>query len=221
MRDLGALTYGVITVRGDERLSYLQGQLTQDLSEISRTTSLLLAPSGEVLTDVAVNVEPEVVQLVVPTELAELALARLRRFVLRTKVEFELVGDAAPPVTVKEMLNIPWPSAAEWEKGLPPHSFGRNVVDAAISFTKGCFTGQELVGRADARGATMPWRFVTGRGGEAEAVEGLLLTAGPDGPKGLTSGITVEGELHWRGIAHRSFDATLAHEVGAELVFMA
>jgi len=33
-----------------------------------------------------------------------------------------------------------------------------------VSFTKGCFTGQELVGRLDARGSSVPWRMVRASG---------------------------------------------------------
>lgn len=34
-----------------------------------------------------------------------------------------------------------------------------NVVDGAVSFTKGCFTGQELVARIDSRGSNTPRRL--------------------------------------------------------------
>ena len=37
-----------------------------------------------------------------------------------------------------------------------PHELGRWVVDASVSFTKGCYTGQELVARIDARGGNVP-----------------------------------------------------------------
>jgi folate-binding protein YgfZ len=33
------------------------------------------------------------------------------------------------------------------------------LVDRTVSFTKGCFTGQELVARLDARGSNVPWRM--------------------------------------------------------------
>ena len=221
MRDLESVRYSEITVQGDDRLSYLQGQLTQDLTVASQGMSLLLAPSGEVLTDIAYTIRSESIQLVVPSDLLDGALARLRRFVLRTKVDFELVGETTPPIAFDQMIARVWPSAAEWDLALPPHSFGRGVVDSTISFTKGCFTGQELVGRADARGATMPWRFVAGRGGETGAVGEWLSSAGPDGPKGLTSGLVVDGVLAWRGIAHRTLDPADAAELGTELVFMA
>jgi folate-binding protein YgfZ len=37
-----------------------------------------------------------------------------------------------------------------------PASTGQWVVDASVSFTKGCYTGQELVARIDSRGAQAP-----------------------------------------------------------------
>jgi folate-binding protein YgfZ len=43
-----------------------------------------------------------------------------------------------------------------------PASLG--VVDVAVSFTKGCYTGQELVARIDSRGGTTPTKLVGVRG---------------------------------------------------------
>lgn len=42
--------------------------------------------------------------------------------------------------------------------GVLPHATG--LVDRAVSFTKGCYTGQELVARIDSRGAHVPERLV-------------------------------------------------------------
>lgn len=39
-----------------------------------------------------------------------------------------------------------------------PHEAGR-LVEMSVSFTKGCYTGQELVARVDARGANVPRRL--------------------------------------------------------------
>ena len=221
MLELDSLRFSEIIASGDERISYLQGQLTQDLSAAATSRSLLLAPSGEVLTDISLSIKPDYVRLVVPTELVDVALVRLRRFVLRSKVAFELRGDAAPPMAIDQLISTPWPSSAEWALALPPHSFGRTVVDSTISFTKGCFTGQELVGRADARGATMPWRFVAGHGGQVDAVHEWLCSYGPEGPKGVTSGVVVADDLSWRGIAHRTLEVEMAKSIGADLVYMA
>jgi tRNA-modifying protein YgfZ len=58
------------------------------------------------------------------------------------------------------------------------------LVDRSVSFTKGCYTGQELVARLDARGNNVPRRLVgviggTSPGGERLAF-GMTLHAGED-----------------------------------------
>ncbi len=37
-----------------------------------------------------------------------------------------------------------------------PATVGQWVIDASVSFTKGCYTGQELVARIDSRGGNVP-----------------------------------------------------------------
>ena len=37
-----------------------------------------------------------------------------------------------------------------------PAELGRFVIESSVSFTKGCFTGQELVARIDSRGGNVP-----------------------------------------------------------------
>ena len=48
---------------------------------------------------------------------------------------------------------------AELTDATIPAEVGRWVVDASVSFTKGCFTGQELVARIDSRGGNVPRRL--------------------------------------------------------------
>jgi folate-binding protein YgfZ len=52
------------------------------------------------------------------------------------------------------------PGASEFAVGAVPQAFGEQFVSTRVSFTKGCFTGQELVGRLDARGGSAPFRLV-------------------------------------------------------------
>lgn len=49
-----------------------------------------------------------------------------------------------------------------------PQEAGAALVERTISFTKGCYTGQELVARLDARGSNVPrrLRLLRGTGGE-------------------------------------------------------
>jgi folate-binding protein YgfZ len=45
---------------------------------------------------------------------------------------------------------------AELTEATIPAEAGQWVIDASVSFTKGCFTGQELVARIDSRGGNVP-----------------------------------------------------------------
>jgi folate-binding protein YgfZ len=58
-----------------------------------------------------------------------------------------------------------------------PVEAGQWLVDASISFTKGCFTGQELVARIDSRGGNAP-RPIRGLRLEGAPTEGAEIVAG-------------------------------------------
>lgn len=49
---------------------------------------------------------------------------------------------------------------AELTEDTIPASVGRWAIDAGVSFTKGCYTGQELVARIDSRGGNVPRRLM-------------------------------------------------------------
>ncbi len=48
----------------------------------------------------------------------------------------------------------------ELKKGLIPAVAGKRFIDENVSFTKGCFVGQELVARMDSRGSRPPQKLV-------------------------------------------------------------
>ena len=96
------------------------------------------------------------------------------------------------------------PLVKEFAANLTPHAFGAAFVAAAISFTKGCFTGQELVGRLDARGASVPWRLVRATGPSRETLDQFLRSRGPAGPQGVTTAVAHDGAVRTLGVAHRT-----------------
>ncbi|MDQ2651142.1 MAG: folate-binding protein, partial [Actinomycetota bacterium] len=64
---------------------------------------------------------------------------------------------------------------AELTDATIPAEAGQWVIDASVSFTKGCYTGQELVARIDSRGGNVP-----------RPVRALVVTGpGPDDPTEL------------------------------------
>jgi folate-binding protein YgfZ len=54
------------------------------------------------------------------------------------------------------------------------------LVERTVNFTKGCYTGQELVARIDSRGSNVARRLV-----------GVVAPPGPDEPEALAPGMTL------------------------------
>jgi folate-binding protein YgfZ len=196
-----------IVATGPEAESFLQGQLSQDLTDLADEGrwALLLAPDSVVITSLLVTKKDDAYVLCVARELGEVALARLRRFLLRTKCTLELVEVVEGPLaTTAEQIRAGVPGPAEFALALTPHSFGGSFVATTISFTKGCFTGQELVGRLDARGSSVPWRLVRVSGPNVARVNDVLASKGPDGPQGLTTVMHSGNGVLGLGVVHRT-----------------
>jgi len=202
-----ALAWSRIIVHGPDSESFLQGQLTQDLSLIDATGgwSLLLRPDSAVLTTCFVQRDDEGFALSVPREVADVALSRLRRFHLRVKCTLEIDETANGPIATEgELVSSRWPGVNEFAAELTPQSYGGRVVRETVSFTKGCYTGQELVARLDARGSSVPWRFVRAVGPGVARIDEVLKSKGPAGPQGVTTAVEVDGRIETLGFAHRT-----------------
>ena len=201
------LAWTRLHVAGEGAFDFLQGQLTQDLAGVgdAGAWSLVLDPDGTTLSSAWVRRLDTAFSLDVPAGLADVVLARLRRFRLRAACELSLEGaGAAPLATLGEQVDALWPGEGDFAAHLAPQSFGAGVMAACVSFTKGCYTGQELVARLDARGANVPWRLVRVRGADLEEIDAVLRSRGPEGPSGATVAIAREGGVLALGIAHRS-----------------
>src|SRR5690606_4206164 len=207
---LGAaeLPRDVLRVAGPEAVDYLQGQLSQDVAGLAAGASawsFLLQPTGKVDAWLRVTrTGDDAFVLDVDAGYGEAVVARLRRFLLRTKAEVDMLpwravalrGPGADRVDgLAGLVVAPWPGVAGVDvlgedaavpagverataadlaslrvrAGIPamgaelseatiPAEAGRHVVDASVSFTKGCYTGQELVARIDSRGGNVPRR---------------------------------------------------------------
>lgn len=209
-RTCGAVhdTRDVISAAGEETITFLQGQLSQDLAAMSdgeSQWSLLLKPQGKVDAWLRITRRSEDAWLLdVDAGFGEQVVTRLRRFLLRTKCEITqldwqsvsvrgpststalvtaevLVSDDrsgvpgidafGPSVTVDDIVVAATPQDFDTlriEAGIPgmgreltedtiPQAAG--IVEASVSFTKGCYTGQELVARIDSRGGNVPQRL--------------------------------------------------------------
>ena len=149
--------YRQITVSGPDAVEFLQGQLTQDVGKLADAGRLLAAwcnPKGRVIAVLRLLALDNGIGLVVPASLAESLVARLTMYRLRSRVDFE-VGDPAPDALDDDEID----AAALIRAGrafidesnseaYTPHMLNLDKLDA-ISFSKGCYTGQEVVARTE------------------------------------------------------------------------
>jgi tRNA-modifying protein YgfZ len=162
----------VLQVSGPDAESFLQGQLSQDITSLAPTQSawsFVLQPQGKVDALVRVTrINGDGWLLDVDAGYGEAVAARLNRFKLRVKADIEpvawaAVGDRLGPAfpvpagadEERTRIELGWPrmGAELTEKTIPAET---GIVDRTVSFTKGCFTGQELVARIDSRGGNVP-----------------------------------------------------------------
>jgi folate-binding protein YgfZ len=127
-------------------------------------------------------------------------------------------------------IEMGWPrSGVDLLVGDVPADAGRAVLEAAVSFTKGCYTGQELVERMDSRGASAPRPLrglVLNEGAEVPPAGAELVVGGE-----VVGSVTSAAFASWRDapvalarVARRVEPPVVGlvrwdgHEVGARLV---
>ena len=193
---------------GPDTEAFLQGQLSQDISELSdneSTWSFLLNPNGKVAVWLRITRLADGEYLLdMDGGWGQLALSRLERFKIRVQSEiqitqlhvisilgkgsnklresltnsgaisdigwkniegFDLLGESAIApegceIGTKEEYEflrvsngVPRMGSELTEDVIPAET---NLVERSVSFTKGCYTGQELVARLDSRGNRVP-----------------------------------------------------------------
>lgn len=223
----------VVIVSGDDAESYLQGQLSQDVASVGpgqSAWSLILRPQGKVDAWFRLTRSNDGrFFLDVDAGFGEVLLERLKRFMLRVKVDLELVtwilhaydgpldAEVEAPIVAPSAdgagVDVIGPQLGEpdhpllsaddhlrrrIEAGVPAmgSELGESTIPAeaaivqrSVSFTKGCYTGQELVARVDSRGDNTPrrLRILSGEGSAAvgdelhadDAVVGTLTSVVP------------------------------------------
>jgi folate-binding protein YgfZ len=155
---------GAVRVQGADAVRFLQGQLSNDIERLRPGEPLyagLHNPQGRVIALLRLfQLAPDDVLGVLPRELAAPVATRLAKFVLRAKAK---VTDAsADSVLTSSGAFAELPVAERIAAGLPQvyaatsEQFVAQMLNldvmGAISFTKGCYTGQEVIARAHYRG---------------------------------------------------------------------
>jgi folate-binding protein YgfZ len=242
---------GVLRFYGEDAARFLQGQVTHDTRLLAEGRTLLAAcntPQGRAISLMRLKQTEDAVYALLPADLLEHVASRLRRFVLRAKVDVQIAADlqvawvggrpfsdtlavesydatrtlsAIPHAGATEVVSFEYspdrqvvaaPGAAlraitglslsktlpgiedEWwaadiAAGVPqvfrasseafvPQMLNLDRLDA-ISFSKGCYTGQEIVARTQHLGRIKRRTF------------GYRIAGGPTLPP--LAGLTLEG----------------------------
>lgn len=199
----------LISVSGADRFTFLQGQLTNDVTKLgdSLMTAGYCSPKGRLLATPRLFQMGEAVGMIVAASNAEYLVKRLKMYVLRSKVTVELAADreiagfigkapaglpadalvfelpcARPEARIAAALpeglglavlakgsvacgcsealwwaacaaaGEPWVFAETAER-FTPHAVNLDLAHG-VSFSKGCYTGQEVVSRIEHIGKT-------------------------------------------------------------------
>jgi folate-binding protein YgfZ len=168
----------IFRISGDDRLTFLQGILTQDTTKLAEQKiqfAALLSPQGKLLHDMFLIDRVDHLLLDTAAAFASVLLKRLTMYKLRAKVVIEDIGSQfqvtlssdglvdprhpeLPKRVYKESAEPSQVPLAPLALGIP--EFGIDIqpdtitgMDAgydllhAISFTKGCYVGQEVTAR--------------------------------------------------------------------------
>jgi folate-binding protein YgfZ len=265
----------VLSVRGPDAVSYLQGQCSQDVAALGDGESaeaLLLSPQGKI--DAYIRITRQGADgflLDAGSGTGPAILTRLERFKLRVDVTIDPLewccvavrGPGADQIVRQGAgLAVPvhWPgwngvdllgpaggAPAAWvvdaavecgdeaweavriEAGVPVsgHEITEGtiaaevgLVERTVSFTKGCFTGQELVARLDARGTKVARRLagvvIEGASPEDLPPEGATVAAQGGAESGRLTSVAWSPGLG-SGVAltllHRRVDPPAAVEI--------
>ncbi len=107
--------YGLIRAQGPDAIRFLQGQLTNDVSRIDAHHSHLsgyCTPKGRLLAVFRVFAREDAICLRLPAALLEPTLARLRKYILMSKLTLDPAGEGmsgigiSGPRCVKELADI-------------------------------------------------------------------------------------------------------------------
>lgn len=201
--------YDSVLVSGPDALTYLHSQLSQDLRNLAvgaESWSFVLEPTGRVVALVLVRrTGDESFDLRVDRGWGEALITRLNRFRIRVKAEVAAApgSDGDPAAYLVERVRAGWPAmGAEITDATIPAELS-NVVPLAVSFSKGCYPGQELVERMDSRSAQAPRRMALVRLAAGVVLDGSIgevTSSIPDGDGVLAlalvrRGVEVPGEI--------------------------
>jgi folate-binding protein YgfZ len=153
----------VVVVSGADAGGYLQTQLTQDVLSIDvggSAWSFLLTPKSEIIALMLVNRSaPNEYKLEVDAGWGDTVRRIMDELLGRMDISFDQTTKQIEAPDEQARITAGWPRmGSEIVDGVTPAMTG--IVPVAVSFDKGCYTGQEFVARVHFRDAAPPKRLV-------------------------------------------------------------
>ena len=215
----------ILEIGGADRLSFLQGIVTQDVSQLTPDTlrfSAILSPQGKLAHDFFMFAHGEGILLDVHAAHKDALLKRLAMYKLRANVTLRDASDAwqlaytdtegfvdprhpdmphrvyfQPPTPSSPALTLEDYHARRLALGIPETPYDTTPEDGAmdlgydtlgaISFTKGCYVGQEVTARMHYKNiARRGFYIVTGASSDGMVMAGATAIGALRGMPGTT-----------------------------------
>lgn len=140
---------GCLSVVGEDAATFLQGQTTCDIFELTENqsqTGAFCNPKGKVIAFFVVVKTSEGFLLILPKTLLQTIQELLEHYKLRSKIAISEIENLPLETFLKPTtLRSPWILPQTSEQFIP--QMLNLDQTGAVSFKKGCYTGQEIVTR--------------------------------------------------------------------------
>ncbi|MEO6652303.1 MAG: hypothetical protein ABIP17_06575 [Ilumatobacteraceae bacterium] len=150
----------VVVIDGPDAQSYLHSQVSQDLNGMTvgeQRWTFVLEPTGKVESLARVTrAGDDRFELDTDEGFGAALLSRLDRFKIRVKAETSAGEPIGSPADEADRIALGWPRLGAEIRSGETIPAGTGLTAVAVSYTKGCYPGQELVERMDSRGADAP-----------------------------------------------------------------
>jgi tRNA-modifying protein YgfZ len=151
MTSLFPAQYGCLQVQGPGAKKFLQGQLTCDLEQIRENQRILAAhcnPQGRIISFFYISYEQAAYYLLMREDMLAIALAALKKYSIFYQTDMHILSQAAvPELNHLQLIEAGIPTIYPQTSGqFLPHELNLQEL-GAISFNKGCYTGQEVIAR--------------------------------------------------------------------------
>jgi len=154
-----------LLVSGADARTFLQGQLSADIDALTPARAMLAScnsAQGRVQAVLWLVARSDGIALILPESMIERTAARLRKYVLRSKVGIDALPTGIELPEPHAYRELDW-RLAGIRAGLPQvypethEAFVAQMLNldllGGVSFEKGCYTGQEIIARTHFRGA--------------------------------------------------------------------